>query len=74
MWLRENELQVNSTGVWVRTRDDHVTMWRSRLTEVLRLYGYQLVRSMPLKDSYHLSFEKGEESLTVNTFRYKLAY
>lgn len=66
--MRDNQLQVNSSGVWMKTSEDNVAFWRISLEDTLKLYGYTLVHSAPLDDCHHMAFEKGDESLFVNCF------
>ena len=47
--MKENELQIDSTGIWLKTRRENVQLWRSLFNEVLKLHGYQLFNSTPYK-------------------------
>ena len=38
------------------------------LSEVLKTNGYKMLRSIPLNDSTHISFQRGRQSIVVNGF------
>jgi len=71
--MRENQLHVCSTGVWIRTTSYKVNTWRKFLKETLKFNGYTLLGSTPLQNSHHMSFYdhtvNSFQSLVVNCFK-----
>jgi len=67
--MKENQLQVYTNGLWLKTSKEKLLQWKDVLTDILKFYGYKLLLCMPLKESYHLSFKKGNEPLMVNCFK-----
>jgi len=73
-------LQVNSSGVWLKTSEDNVEEWRALLKETLEHHNYSQIATTPTKDSYYKSVGEamsrsfdgcvdGVESLFVNLFK-----
>lgn len=76
--MKENQLQVNSSGVWLKTSEENVDEWRALLKETLEQHNYSQLATTPTKDSYYLSYKSGGEaassfdaceSLFVNLFK-----
>lgn len=74
--MKDNQLQVNSSGVWIKTSEENVELWRGFLKDTMKYHGFKLLASTPTKDSYYLSYKHHSlhsfdscESLIVNIFK-----
>ena len=73
--MKENQIQIDPSGVWIKTHRSKVQLWRSLITETLKYHGFQLLHSTPFKDSYyelssdhHVHQFDSFEQLSVNVF------
>lgn len=74
--MKDNQIKIDPSGVWIKTRRSNVQLWRSLITETLKFHGFQLLHSTPFKDSYyelssdhHVHQFDSFEQLSVNVFR-----
>ncbi len=75
--MKENQIQIDPSGVWIKSRRANVQLWRSLITETLNFHGFHLMHSTPFKDSYyelssdrhHVHQFESFEQVSVNVFR-----
>ena len=71
--MEENQLLINRTGTWIKTRSERVESWMETITTTLKTHGYRLWKSTATTRTsngprslsfYHLS----HDSLNANFF------
>ena len=71
--MEENQLLINRTGTWIKTRSERVESWMETITTTLKTHGYRLWKSTTTTTTsigrrslsfYHLS----HDSLNVNFY------
>ena len=66
--MKENELKVNSTGIWLKTKAEKMESWRARITDFFKLNGFRFLTVNQQTESVHVTLQKGKESIILNYF------